>query len=101
MPRVILSQDPDYEMSAEIVDDLVFVHLDIFKWSPSTRRRCYKWFRGFLHNLEDRGVDSVYCAIKNGNTKLDKFAKLYGFEDLFEVDNGKIAYRSTDTWAIQ
>lgn len=65
---------------------LVFIHVDIYSWSAGKYKDYVEVFDFILDNLKARGVDTVHAVIPKTNKKLMKFAEMFGFIRVIDVD---------------
>jgi hypothetical protein len=67
----------------------VFIHAQIYIWSKTSLKEYRKWFDGVLKTFYENGIKQVFVMVDPTNTKLFKFAKMFGFRYL-SVEHGKI-----------
>ena len=65
----------DYVMYLELFDNLLWFHIDVFKWSAEIKKRC----RFDLARLEDLVDMPLLAVVDVTNKKLTKFAESFGW----------------------
>lgn len=98
MRKLIVSTDKGI-LEYEIIDELVFIHVVVHRWSKDIYQEFLATWRKVLDKFNDTGVEYVYCMIPSDDTKLIKFEKMFGFQELLERDGVLIMLRSTKKWA--
>jgi len=67
----------------------VFIHAQIYVWSAKALKEYKKWFDSVLKTFYENGIKQVFIMVDPTNTKLYRFAKLFGFKYL-AVEKGQI-----------
>lgn len=80
---------------ADIVEDVVFIHLDVREWSPGKYKEMRKYWRATLTSLKKRGFEDVFTHIYDKDPKQYKFQNLFGFKEFDRKKDTIIFYRST------
>lgn len=74
--RVPVIVKPEYVVYLSKYNGNTMIHCDVYKWTPTIRRRLYDDF-GLLVYLHD---DPIYATHEIGDRKHKKFLDLFGFE---------------------
>jgi len=82
-------------LEAEVVDEIVFIHLEIREWTPSKYKKMKYYWQVVLLSLKNKGIDDIYTVIPDGDDKLYKFQTMFGFKE-YSRQGGTILFnRST------
>ena len=72
--------DDCMKLRAELVDEFVFLHLELFDWSKELYKAFKETFSDIKTVLSDSGYEDVWIFIPNDDEKLLKFERMFGFE---------------------
>jgi len=92
--RRTLIQTDDYHIEYETLNEDLFLHLEIFRWSVSAYKHYLRVWRHILSGLRSKGYEDVYCLIPY-DEKIVKFEKMFGFKKLTDLNDGLLMIRST------
>jgi hypothetical protein len=67
----------------------MFIHAEIYVWTKECLKQYRKWFNAVLKTFSSNGIKHVFVMVDPANTKLYRFAKLFGFKYL-AVEKGQI-----------
>lgn len=68
----------DYHLELETNEEgLMFIHIQIYKWSPSVYKELLAVYGRLEEILRDSGVDRVHGMLPQSN---EEFASLFGFD---------------------
>lgn len=88
--RYTLIKNECVHLECEYTDyKAVFIHAQIYVWSAKALKEYKKWFDSVLKTFYENGIKQVFVMVDPTNTKLYKFAKIFGFKYL-SVEHGKI-----------
>jgi hypothetical protein len=75
----------------------VWAHARIFNWSKHVYYKAKAVWLESLDALKEKGIEFVCVAIPDNDPKLEKFEKMFGFEEVenIKVPNVKIMYKMT------
>lgn len=78
---VIVERPGQFRLTYESVLDRKIIHCDVYRWTPSIRRRFFYDFQYWFH--QDNLGHPVYVArYPHQDRKFDKFIRMHGFEPL-------------------
>lgn len=83
--RGTLLQNECTHLEYELVENDVFIHLEVYKWSLSYYKLYKDIWAKFLARLKSEGVESVYCLVPSSDKKIIKFEKMFGFTEVTKV----------------
>ena len=83
--RLTLFQTDDIHTELEIYNDVPYLHCTVTNWSKSK----YKEFLNYWYltevELERKGIDYLFCV--SPNSKVTKFAEMFGFKVIVSGEN--------------
>lgn len=90
--NMVLIMDTDYaEFRIERnEEDLLFFHCEVKKWSKGIYKQLIEDMLDMLEQLNNIGVYNLLAVV--GNAKLEKFATMFGWEYLSDLDMGRKLY---------
>lgn len=62
------------------------IHCDVFEWSKDTYKELINQWGEVIEELYKAGVDEVYAMIGEEETKIQRFARMFGFEEYFGIE---------------
>lgn len=94
---VVVWEDPNYTVSLETNKfGIVFIHLEVSKYSPSVKRRIEKTQEILWARLKTKGYSILLASCKPEELKKVKFFEMFGFENTgIKVEDGNIIFRMT------
>lgn len=84
--------DDTVTLSLEFVDGNPFVHCDVNKWSRETYRDLMEEWVIILASAKDEGHEFLYTCIPSDETKIQRFAEMFGFKPLAQSGTNLISY---------
>lgn len=88
--RYTLIKNEFVHLECEYTDyKAMFIHAQIYVWSAKSLKEYRKWFDSVLRTFYEKGIKQVFVMVDPTNTKLLKFAKLFGFKYL-SLEHGQI-----------
>jgi len=83
------------KLDIEEVEGVIFVHLEVWKWSPSKYRLMKHYWQVALISLRNRGIEDVFTIISSDDIKAHKFQKMFGFKEQSRHNGTILFHRST------
>lgn len=69
-------------LEVEVCDVGLFLHFTTTKWNRSVYKECIELISELLLSLKKKNIHDIYAAVPEGNTKLMKFAGMFGFNPI-------------------
>ena len=76
----IINND-DGRLRIQWVNDLPFIHLQLYNWTPSAFKKYKVIWSKLLKDLGSKGVPCVFVMIPDDDEKLYHFEQMFGFEE--------------------
>lgn len=71
----------DYTVFLEYFDNLLWIHVDIRKWSIGVKKGCLR----DISLIEDLIAKPIYALIREDDIKLARFAKAFGWSEKCQI----------------
>jgi len=81
----------EYEVRAEIINELLFLHCTVYEWSPSIYKKLKKDWQVTLSKLSKYGYVTVFSVVNESDTLTIKFNKMFGMKEATR-ENGKVLF---------
>jgi hypothetical protein len=84
--ETVINNDDGF-LRIQWVNNLPFIHLHLYVWTPSKYKEYKRIWNKFLSDLAKKDVPCVFVIIPDDDEKLYKFETMFGFEEA-EHGNG-------------
>lgn len=77
--KIKLVENDITKVELERVDERVFVHCEVYKWSKEIYRDLLELFVDIRELVRNEGVPALYCSYMLNDVKGQHFATMFGF----------------------
>jgi hypothetical protein len=78
------------------VNELPFIHLQLYVWSPSAFKKYKRIWSNLLKDLGTKGVPCVFVMIPDDDEKLYHFEEMFGFKEAEHGDGYFLMVKDTE-----
>jgi hypothetical protein len=86
----------DGRLRIQWVNDLAFIHLQLYNWTPSAFKKYKRIWSEFLKDLSNKDVPCVFVLIPDDDEKLYHFEQMFGFEEAEHGDGYFLMVKDTE-----
>lgn len=95
IPRITVHRDEIVQLDVEIVNTWVFMHVEVFEWTPSSLKHMRRIFEQFKVYIADNGYTRLITYTPN-----PKFVKMFGGVSVNSFDHEGKHYEVME-WALK
>ncbi len=77
-------KDEDVQIRFQNLEGYIFMHLDVYKWSPSVLKKLRKGFMDLKHQFQEENVDLVFASGNNAHS-IKLWGLIHPLNDVQEV----------------
>lgn len=83
------------KLEVSMLLNVPYIHAEIYKWTPTLYKAYKQVWNKFLSQMGKEGHPCVFCVIPDNDSKLLKFEKMFGFEEVKREDGQILMVKDT------